>query len=218
MVTLEKQEFSTLGEHLALEFMERVGTSLATLIDQFCNENSAFANATIYLLAGKGNNAGDGYYCGQIMSSMGYRVLALEVAGQGALSKLCEQKREGFIENGGVTKVFDGNENLFDHRGPFLIVDALFGTGFSGKLEGLYYELVGLANAACAPIFSIDTPSGINGNDGYSQEEGEGAKAICIQASRTYYLEFPKLGFFLEQAWNYLVAVAKYKIPLFKGF
>lgn len=203
MVALEKQEFKLLGDHLAVEFMDRVGKALATKIDEFCKQNKQFYKQTVHLLAGKGNNAGDGYFCGKILLNMGYQLVAWEVADQKSYSPLCEQKRNDFLSNGGEIRSYDQQGQRFPPNS--IIVDALFGTGFSGKLEGLYEALVADANKSLAPIFSIDIPSGLSGDSGFRKPSTRSEReSACIRATRTYYLEFPKLGFFLENSWDYM--------------
>ena len=196
MAALEREEFKAFGDHLAEVFMDRVGMALAASIEQFCSEKSS-NGSLVYVLAGKGNNGGDAYHCAKVLMSLGYRVIAVEVTDQGSLSPLCRLKREDFLRSGGRLDVFDGQESPFK-RQPLLIVDGLFGTGFNGQLKGLYRELVLAANNCEAPIFAIDIPSGISGDLGFFDGQD------CIHASKTYFLELPKLGYFLGQAWNHM--------------
>ncbi|MFK7826916.1 MAG: NAD(P)H-hydrate dehydratase [Oligoflexales bacterium] len=202
MIALEKQEFSEFGQKLAVKFMERVGRAIAIHIDQYCKQNDGFVNSTVYVLAGKGNNAGDGYCAAQCLLVMGYRVIVWEVPGQQSLSPLCSQKKDNFLINGGRVELYNGQKELVESE-PCILIDALFGTGFSGVLQGLYRDLVIAANSSGIPIFSIDIPSGINGNTGYTGTDQD-SEQVCIHAARTYYLGFPKMGYFLGKAWNHV--------------
>jgi NAD(P)H-hydrate epimerase len=59
-----------------------------------------------------------------------------------------------------------------------LIVDALFGSGFRGRLEGAAEALVARANGLAAPIVALDVPSGVDGASGR-------VDGIAIQAALT---------------------------------
>ena len=203
MMALEKNEFKVFGQELAVKFMDKVGKKVAVHIDQYFKENKTLENPTVFILAGKGNNTGDGYYCGQCLLAMGYRVVVWEVSGQQSLSPLCSQKRSDYLASGGMIEIFEGQKQIFESK-QCIIIDALFGTGFSGSLKGLYRDLVKEANGAGAPIFSIDIPSGINGDLGFLDLEPQESEQVCIHAARTYYLEFPKIGYFFGKAWNHI--------------
>lgn len=47
-----------------------------------------------------------------------------------------------------------------------LVVDALFGTGLSRRVEGVYARAIECINDASAPVFSLDLPSGIDADGG----------------------------------------------------
>ena len=76
-----------------------------------------------------------------------------------------------------------------------VILDGLLGTGFQGKLEGKFVEIIEQANHSGLPILSIDIPSGVNGNTGEIDP-------IAIEAKETIFLGLPKLGFFLKKGFN----------------
>ena len=59
-----------------------------------------------------------------------------------------------------------------------LIVDAIFGVGFKGSVEGFFRDLIELINSSSAYIASVDIPSGLNADNG----EASGA---CVRADRT---------------------------------
>jgi NAD(P)H-hydrate epimerase len=61
-----------------------------------------------------------------------------------------------------------------------LIVDALFGSGFRGRLEGASEALVARANGLAAPIVALDVPSGVDGGTG--RVEGTAIKAALTLA------------------------------------
>ena len=72
-----------------------------------------------------------------------------------------------------------------------MVVDALFGSGFRGRLEGAAEALAGRANALAAPIVALDVPSGVDGASG--RVEG-----VAIQAALTLAFHGRTLGTAIE--------------------
>ena len=61
---------------------------------------------------------------------------------------------------------------------PVLVVDALYGIGFSRPLTKSWAQLVEWANASGAPILALDIPTGLHANTGI-------ATAPVIRATAT---------------------------------
>ncbi|HEY8364541.1 MAG TPA: NAD(P)H-hydrate dehydratase, partial [Haloplasmataceae bacterium] len=77
-----------------------------------------------------------------------------------------------------------------------IIIDGIFGIGLTRDVTGLYYECMKLINNSKAYIFSIDIPSGINGNNGK-------VSSIAIKANFTAIIQNLKLGNLLNDAKDY---------------
>ena len=182
------------------KYMDEVGKKIASKIAKFCHKtfDSNKDHMMIYLLCGKGNNAGDAYTVGSQLLKKGFRVLAHQIKSP-SYSPLLDKKLEAFKKKGGIIQVFTASElNLFEE--PGVIIDGLCGLGFKGTLQNHYSKLVEIANNSRLKIFSIDIPSGINGLCGFESHELSNS---AIKAYKTYTLEFPKLGLFLNDAWNH---------------
>ncbi len=121
----------------------------------------------ILVVVGKGNNGGDGRVAARYLQGAGFEVSVVPVEEMGVFP------REG------------------------LVIDAIFGTGFTGQLEGKILQVVQAMNASGLPILAIDVPSGLNATTG---EVGSDA----VRATKTVALGFPKTGFFLRRGPEFL--------------
>ncbi|KAF0220219.1 MAG: hypothetical protein FD174_1458 [Geobacteraceae bacterium] len=120
------------------------------------------------VVAGKGNNGGDGYVIARHLLEKGWRakvfVLARkdEISGD-ARANLDRLRRSTITfcpEPGGLRSFAS------DLREATVIVDAMFGTGLKSEVRGAYRKAIELVNAAGRPVVAVDIPSGIHGSSG----------------------------------------------------
>jgi NAD(P)H-hydrate epimerase len=90
-------------------------------------------------------------------------------------------------EAGKDVRIVDAKAGETDLGAPDVIVDALFGTGFSGEPRPDAAALIERVNGAGAPVFAIDLPSGVDASTG----EIAGA-AVTADATVTFHA--PKVG------------------------
>ncbi|MCB1119567.1 MAG: NAD(P)H-hydrate dehydratase [Chlamydiia bacterium] len=191
MAQLEQQAYSE--GYSEENFMEEAGSGVALVVHDFIEWTGH--DKTLYLLCGKGNNAGDAYVAGIHLLHLDYEIVAYQLFPEEACSPLCTKNIKRFIAEGGIVHyVHSIQEVQFVSDG--VIIDGLLGTGFSGKLKGLLAEVVKKANYSPLPVISIDIPTGLDGTTGVVDED-------AIEATTTAFLGFPKLGFFLNDGWNF---------------
>lgn len=119
------------------------------------------------VLAGHGNNGGDGYVVASLALAAGIDVDVVACASDKPLPDEARRARQRWLEQGG--RVQDVNAQDADRPWPEgidLIVDGLLGTGLSAVPRAPYSVLMTQANAHPAPIVSLDIPSGLHAETG----------------------------------------------------
>lgn len=180
------------------QFMRNAGFAVALTVQQMVGQ--LHIEPKIFFLCGKGNNGGDGYVAARILAKGGFVVRAYALSSIEASSHLSQKMRKEFLEEKGECIEINAAEDI-DFSGAELLVDALWGTGFTGELPSLYRDVIIKANQSNLPILAVDIPSGINGNDG---KKGE----VAIFAKKTLFLGMPKTGCFIDEAYNHVGEVA----------
>lgn len=173
--------------------MEQAGKGVSQAIMSFLKAHSLPKD--VILLAGKGNNGGDGYTAGASLLKQGVKVTAYHIDPVELLSPLCKMMKEKFVALGGTCHLIATEKQSHLPRAS-VIIDALLGTGFRGNVEGLLAHLINMGNHSKIPIFAIDLPSGVNGTTG-------DVDSVAIQAQNTLFLELPKTGLFSKKGWEH---------------
>jgi len=176
----------------SIALMENAGSAVAETAKKVLSDKHY---KKICVLCGKGNNGGDGLVASRRLVKSGYEVDSYILAKEATLREdvkfnLSLLKRNGY-RAGGILKPKDvaGFINNFNYG---LVIDAMFGTGFSGKfVSEPARTLISFLNSADCKIISVDIPSGLNGNTGKVED-------VAVRADTTLTLGMPKKGFFLN--------------------
>src|SRR5579871_19934 len=137
----------------------------------------------VVVLAGPGNNGGDGFVAARLLLERGYPVRLL-LAGDASRLKGDAATVAGRF--GGAVEA----ASPASMAGAGVLIDALFGAGLDRPVEGERRALIEAANALPAKIYAIDLPSGINGSSGEVQ-------GTAIRASETVTFFRRKIGHLL---------------------
>jgi NAD(P)H-hydrate epimerase len=171
----------------AATLMERAGTGAAAiLLARFPHVREH----GVVVLAGKGNNGGDGFVVARALKRRRVRtevilaVPARELRGPARAKLEAWQRAGGRVQQASAAKL-EPLARALTRAG--CVVDALFGTGLSGEVTGLPAELIAMVNAAGLPTVALDIPSGLDADRGVPL-------GIAIQAELTIAFAAPKIG------------------------
>ena len=193
------------SEHFGIStevLMERASLAIADEIDSWKKSRSADRKYSVLVLAGVGNNGGDGICAGRLLSQRDYDVTICVIGDVAKCSELM-LRQMGIAENYGLTR--DTFSNIRDNTRASdfdIIIDAMFGIGLSRALMGDALEAVDFVEQCKKErdkdlfVISVDIPSGINADNG----------RVCgaaIRADRTVTFNFPKLGHLLYPGCEY---------------
>lgn len=115
----------------------------------------------ITVLAGRGNNAGDGYLIAQLAQRAGWAVEVLAVGDPQALQGDATLAHAAAREAGVAVTAWSEEAQL---RG--VLVDALLGTGVAGEVREPYASAIRAINASGLPVLAVDLPSGLCADTG----------------------------------------------------
>jgi NAD(P)H-hydrate epimerase len=146
------------------------------------------------IVAGPGNNGGDGLAIARILFQFGAHIHVL-VAANGHYS--ADEK----VQLEMLQALLPAKQIFFEHLPEGFqadcIVDALFGNGLSRDVSGYYAELIEQINASNAQVVSIDVPSGLDGTTGK-------ILGTAVQADSVLVLDCWKTGLFINDGSQYL--------------
>lgn len=142
------------------------------------------AAGCLTVLAGRGNNAGDGYLIAALAQRAGWQVQVLAVGAPAQLQGDAQQAHAEAVACGVVIQPWSECAPL-----QGVLVDALLGTGLQGAVREPYAQAIRLANASGLPIVAVDIPSGLCADTGCEL-------GVAIRASLTVTFVGLKLGLF----------------------
>ncbi len=196
----------------AVVLMENAGRACADAAGEMLGAADA---ARVVVVCGRGNNGGDGFVVARHLANRGCKV---EVLLLGCVEAVMERGGETAVNLGivlrtgiHVTELRSGREAaraIADRPGGCLLVDALLGTGLSGRVREPFLSAIRAMNRSPSPVLSVDIPSGLDADTG----EPLGA---AVRADRTVTFAASKVGMARPAAARFLGAltVADIGIP-----
>jgi hydroxyethylthiazole kinase-like uncharacterized protein yjeF len=185
------------ARHAGAPLMERAGAAALGRARELAGERGA----TVVVLAGPGNNGGDGFVVARLLREAFYDVAVVFRDDPAGLPADAAAAYARFAAGGGTTTAKPPD------RAIALVVDALFGICLKRSLETRHAELVEWANRAGAPVLALDLPTGLDADTGI-------ARAPAVRASATATFIALKPGLLTAEGPDFAGAVSLHALDL----
>ena len=146
---------------------------------------------SVGILAGRGNNGGDGFVMARYLAQRGIdtRVFLLANADRTTGDAAANLK---LLSELGVPVIQLPDHGLFEKqqsvmRHMHFWIDAVLGTGLNSDVKGYFKQALHFLNEQKKPVFAVDIPSGLNADTGRPC-------GIAVRATATATFAFPKIG------------------------
>lgn len=195
---------------LGLVLMENAGRGCA---DWLCELG---IQGRVVICCGKGNNGGDGFVIARHLTNRGYSVRTLlfcdpnDLVGDAAANFQILQHAGADLRI--VASAPNGDELCAELADCDWIVDALLGTGTTGRLREPYLTAIRAINESGARVLAVDLPSGLDCDLGRPIEDDA---PLCVRACYTATFVARKLGFAAPGSvdWTGIVRVIDIGVP-----
>ncbi|MBF0543598.1 MAG: NAD(P)H-hydrate dehydratase [Candidatus Riflebacteria bacterium] len=175
----------------SLVLMENAGLKTLMTIEKAF---SGLQDKRFTIVCGKGNNGGDGLVIARHLFNNRVALDVFVLSEPDALS-IDAKTNLKILQKSGFNPIFVTTQEDLDELRVALefsniVIDAIFGTGFSGQIQGIACEAVEIINESRAKVVSLDIPSGICATTGHVSQPS-------IRADVTVTFGLPKVGLYL---------------------
>ena len=198
--TIEHEKISS------VELMERAAAAFVRAYVKLYDEKRE-----VLVFCGTGNNGGDGLVIARMLLSQKYRVQVFIVRQNGKVSADFQENLEKLSKFHEPKEIRDAAD-VPEIREEAVVVEALFGTGLSRPVEGIYAEVINKINSGKAEVVSVDIPSGL-----YTDSPADKNGAI-VRADYVITFHNPKLVFMMPESGRWIRNWKMVNIGLSKEF
>lgn len=193
----------------SVDLMERAAKAF---VCRFCELYQT--DRPVIICCGHGNNGGDGLAIARLLLDRNYAVTAFLVENE-SISQDCSLNKsrleKKYPEN--ISIICSENDfDIFQYKSA-IVIDALFGSGLSRPITGIYQSIINQINASGLEIISVDIPSGL-----FTSAPNNDFSSI-VHANRTISFEFPKITFLLSETGKFcgkweIAAIGLHKLAI----
>lgn len=174
----------------SIDLMERAAGKLTDAIQrQYGGKNLYFA-----IFAGAGNNGGDALAVARMLNACGEKVGVWLIAPGERLSPDCRVNLERLVATSVDVQICSDAFSSPVLPQATIIVDGLFGSGFSRPVTGVFADTIRFINSCSCDVVAIDIPSGLCG-----EKQFHAVEQCIVDANTTLTLQFPKLSLLLPE-------------------
>ncbi len=187
MRAMDRETIESLGV-AGTVLMENAGRGATeVLLSRF----PGISEARVGVVAGRGNNGGDGFVIARYLKQKDIRVTVFLLAEKTALKgsaavnlNLLGPLNIPVVEIKETAQFVSWQSRMQQQD---IWVDAILGTGLTSDVKGFFKEIIEFINSRQKTVFSVDIPSGLNADTGK-------ICGTCIRAHTTATFAFPKIG------------------------
>ncbi len=171
----------------SIQLMERASEAF---VREFVNRVKA--GVSIHVIAGMGNNGGDGLAIARLLKRMGFivEVTVLEIADK--MSPDCDANFKRLNKDVQTVALEEFNLGKAD-----IVIDAILGSGLSRPINDALAKVVEVINESDAEVFSVDIPSGLF-------SDIINAEGAVVKADFTITFQRPKLTFLIPETGQFV--------------
>ena len=176
-----------------LVLMEAAGRGVADLVESLVDPKDSALSlpASVAIVCGAGNNAGDGFVAARHLINRGVSVRTCCLASRERLQGDAKVNLEALERLEPDIQWIDSGDSLkqmcMDLGGSAVVVDALLGTGLRSDVEGRFAAAIECINQLDSITVAVDIPSGLDADSGR-------IRGIAVRADHTVTFGYPKLG------------------------
>lgn len=180
---------------LAIDLMERAAAACVERILAWTERDLAHTPKGFTILAGMGNNGGDGLVIARLLKEAGLQVRVLRVLQRPEPGPDYRTVHDRAVQAG--VNLIDIDHSTYDIElsDDQIVIDCIFGTGLTRAPVGWVAQVIAAINASPCKVVSIDLPSGA-----VAPESGVGLDPLaCIKADLTLTFEVPRMALLMPE-------------------
>jgi len=199
MREIDRAAMDEYGVH-GLQLMENAGRGVAEAVKRELYACVSDRVKRVLVVAGKGNNGGDGYVAARHLKNSGFGVTVFSLAPVTELKGDVAVNAQAWLKMGGEVRALLSDEDLkkgvSSFRHACVIVDAIFGTGLASPVKGAPAKVIELINSLDKKVVAVDIPSGIDASTG-------AVLGCAVRAGVTATMALPKIGLYTYPGRSY---------------